>query len=273
MGSAGNTGSTITTTTTVIGSAVGSSTTNNNNNSSGNSNGNVSTTITISNVGSSSNINRDNQISNIQNSAGNVNNNGLPPNFSDVPQNFGSTGSLAIREVDVVCPICDAVSDKSYNEGLRIDVGEEMWTCGYLQETVQDTDQYSIYDDVAMMCRQSQILAEEGGCCGSNTMYINTPGEMLNNPCNLCDWRDVPDSNLDKLVNTRVVGSHTCGGLEYAMMRGVFSSNMCPLISANIKDECCFVPYDNQPLPAAPVSFARSRSAESPLLRGAALTP
>jgi len=196
-----------------------------------------SVTTTISNVGSSSNVDRDQSIAS---NTGSSNNNAAPVNNnSNVAQNFGTHGTLADRPFDVMCPICDAVSDKSYNQGLMIQMGGESWSCGYLQETVQDVDQFSQWEDEAGICRQSQLLAEDAGCC-AQTMYIDLPGENLNNPCSLCGAGQVPTENKDKLVNTGLVGSHTCGGIEFAMLQGVFSSNMCPQIIPNIERECCF---------------------------------
>ncbi len=223
---------------------------------------------TMQNVGSSENAIRDQEsiIGITSPSTANT------ANDSNAPQNFGTTGSLAIREVPVTCPICDAVPDKSYDESLKVNVGQESWTCGYLQETVQDTDQHSIYRNERSMCRQSQIIAEEGGCCGSQVMYIRTEGEMLNDPCSLCDWHAVPDQNKDKDVDTKLVGTHSCGGLEFIMARGMFNAQMCPMIKANIRDECCSY------LPSM-ADKAAAAAAESPpvpvssMLRGAAMSP
>ncbi len=200
-----------------------------------------STTTTISNVGSSSNVERDN----LYNSANNNNNaasQGQNNNNNNIPQNFGTTGSLADRPFDVLCPICDAVPDKSYDESRKINMGGESWTCGYLQETVQDADQNSPWADVRGVCRQSQLLAEDAGCC-AQTMYINMPGEDLNDPCELCGGFEVPLANKDKLVNTGILGSHTCGGIDFAMKQGVFSSNNCGQVSAAIFSECCLYNY------------------------------
>lgn len=223
---------------------------------------------TFQDVGSSENVVRDQQIiiGIASPSTTNI------PDDTNVPQNFGTTGSLAVREVPVTCPICDAVPDKSYDESLKISVGKESWTCGYLQETVQDAGQFSVYENERMMCRQSQILAERGGCCGSTVMYINAPAKTINDPCSLCDWHDVPLGQQDKLVDTIVMGKHTCGGLDYVMKRGIFTANMCPIIKQNIQDECCMY------LPSM-ADKAAAAAAESPavpvpsMLRGAAMSP
>jgi len=247
--------SNITTTTTTIipaGSASSSSSSNNNNNVDTTTTTNPetgkniiesSTSNTMSNVGSTSNIDRDNVYTGGNNN--NDNNAASSPgqnNNNDIPQNFGTTGSLADRPYDVLCPICDAVADKSYDEGRMINMGGESWTCGYLQETVQDADQFSPWPDVAGVCRQSQLLAEDAGCC-ADTMYINMPGEDLNDPCELCNGFEVPYGNKDKLVNTGYVGSHTCGGIDFAMKEGIFSSNICKPVADNIYAECCMFDY------------------------------
>ncbi len=249
-------------TTSLVSSSASSSTTDSETIATGNKE------TTIQNVGSSENDIRDQQtiIGVASPSTTNI------AEDANVAQNFGTTGSLAIREVPVTCPICDAVPDKSYDESLKVSVGKESWTCGYLQETVQDADQFSVYENERMMCRQSQILAERGGCCGSSVMYINAPAKTINDPCSLCDWHDVPLEQQDKLVDTIVMGKHTCGALDYVMKRGIFSANMCPIIKQNIADECCM--YLSSMADKAAAAASESPPVPVPsMLRGAAMSP
>jgi hypothetical protein len=176
-------------------------------------------------------------------------------NNSGSTGNFGTTGTLGDRVADVACPICNALPNNSYFESKSVNVGTGTWTCGYLQETVQDTNMNSIYDSERLMCRNAQRLSEEGGCC-SQTMYINLPGKDPNDPCTLCAT-DVPADKFYTLVDTGVMGSHTCGSLDMIMGHGMLSSTMCPQIKAKTATSCCN---------SSPASAAVSRSA--PLLRG-----
>lgn len=156
--------------------------------------------------------------------------------------NFGDTGTLADREVDVFCPICDAVSDHSYDAKVKVDVGNgQMWDCGYLQETVQDVDPNSSYQPERHGCRHAQRMAEMGGCC-AKTMYVDTVGKDLNDACDLCGGDGVPSDNMITLVNTGVVGRHTCGDLEMVMKEGMFSSDRCPQIRDAVFSKCCNAP-------------------------------
>jgi len=171
-----------------------------------------------------------------------------------VTNNFGSTGTLEDRVANVACPICNALPDNSYFENISVNVGTgQPWTCGYLQETVQDTDMNSIYDSERVMCRNAQRLSEEGGCC-SQTMYTNLPGRDPNDPCTLCG-SEVPVEKAGELVNTVIIGSHTCGSLDMIMGQGMLSATMCPQIKAYTKDFCC------TGTPPAPVTAALSSNA------------
>jgi hypothetical protein len=158
----------------------------------------------------------------------------------------------------IKCPVCNGVPDKSVFESNKVNVGASMWTCGYLQETVQDVDMNSPWESERLGCSNAQIMAEGGGCC-AETMYINTPGKDLHDPCALCDGLPVPLSKQNELVNTMEVGTHTCGGLSMIMGQGIFSANLCPIIKQNVKSFCC----NAAPAVSRSVSF----------LRGAASAP
>jgi len=150
--------------------------------------------------------------------------------------------------------------DHSIFESNKVNVGEgKMWTCGYLQETVQDVDGNSPWESERQGCANAQHQAEMGGCCPQN-VRINQPGMNPNDPCALCDGLPIPASKQNELVNTQLVGTHTCSGLAMVMQQGIFSASMCPAIKQNTKSFCCNA--------AAP---AISRSAN--FLRGAASAP
>jgi len=103
-------------------------------------------------------------------------------------------------------------------------------TCGALQESVQDV---SIEE---RWCRENQLLAESGGCCEKIT-YSNV-AQSINDPCDLCSGGSVPASKQGTLVST-FLGTWDCGGLSFAMQKGVLSANNCPKIKAAAGDECC----------------------------------
>jgi hypothetical protein len=125
----------------------------------------------------------------------------------------------------------------------------------------------SIYDSERVMCQNAQRLSEEGGCC-AETMYINLPGRDPNDPCTLCG-SEVPVEKAGELVDTIIMGSHTCGSLDMIMGEGMLSSTMCPQIKANTKDFCC---TGTPPATVAPVTAALSSiasvSGSAPSLRG-----
>jgi len=228
---------------TNIASSVGSSTSNvdynsGNNNNSGttintstrpsNTGGSTTATATIPSNNSGSTTNTATRPS--SNNGSSSNNNG--------GMNFGDHGTLSDREADVTCPICNAVPDYSYDSNVQVNVGSEMWSCGYLQETVQDVDPQSLYTDERNSCRRAQITAEEQGCC-SQTMYINQAGVDFHDPCFLCGNGSVASNKLNQLVDTGVVGSHSCAGLDMVMKDHIFSANLCPTIIENAAPFCC----------------------------------
>jgi len=171
-------------------------------------------------------------------------------------QNFGKTGTLANRQAAVTCPICNAVPDKSYFENV---IAKNGWSCGYLQETVQDVQMNGINQDERDLCRKTQLIAEQGGCC-SQTMYTNPAGIDPHDPCSLCDGVGlgyVPVQKRGELVQTNVVGRHTCSGLDMIMGQAIFSPSKCALIKENTSAYCC-----------SPNAQQQGRSATNSQLRG-----
>jgi len=217
-----------------------------------NSGNNSNAGTTINNSGSSSS-------NNVGSSTGSTSSSSSSSNNSGTMSNFGDHGTLADRNTDVMCHICNAVPDKSYDPSVRVAVStSEQWSCGYMQETVQDVDPNSLFEDERHSCRQTQLLAENNGCC-SQTMYINQPGRDFNDPCFLCGSNSVAPGKSGVLVNTGIVGTHTCGTLDMIMKQNIFSANLCPSIISNVASTCC-------------TTGTTARSSES-FLRGAALGP
>lgn len=175
-----------------------------------------------------------NQQDSINFNSGNNDNN----NSGGTSSFIGTTGTLADRERPVTCPICMAVPNNVYNENLLVDVGSGDWTCGYIQETVQDVNMNSQWEIERNNCRNAQFMAEQGGCC-AQTMFINGVGEDIHDPCDLCGSNAVPSSKVDYLVDTRVVGKHTCSGLDMVMKQRIFSANICDAVKTNIGGTCC----------------------------------
>lgn len=185
------------------------------------------------NNGNDSNSNQN--TNNNQNTNSNINNNsGGTTSF------IGTTGTLADRKIPVSCPICMAVPNWVYNEGHRVDVGTGVWTCGYLQETMQDVNRNSQYETERNSCRQAQLKAEEGGCCES-TMFADLPGEDIHDACDLCGGGLLPRSKADLLVDTHLLGKHTCASIDNIMKQRMLSTNMCDGVKGWIASTCCSV--------------------------------
>lgn len=135
------------------------------------------------------------------------------------------------RVAAVSCSIC---SGDGYNPNVKISNG---WSCGYLQETVQDVDANSQWDDERKQCRLTQLKAEGGGCCPNQT--ISSQVSNPNGPCSLCGAGSVPVSQQNILTATTLLGRHSCGGLADAMNSGILSANLCPAVIAQAGSTCC----------------------------------
>ena len=119
----------------------------------------------------------------------------------------------------------------------------ETWTCGYLQETVQDVNPYSGAAGEARWCGLAQYWAENS--CTCNGPSIAPSSDTYKDPnaaCNLCagfQFDYVPAVNSDLTANTGVAGTMNCQGLYDAMAQGVLSTNLCPTVQANAGATCC----------------------------------
>ena len=163
------------------------------------------------------------------------------------------------EELPLACPICRRTDRPLLNPDHPFTmVNGITWTCKYLQETVQDVDEYG-WESERIMCRSAQLQAEQHGCrCGGEPMAaLQSTYVDLNPACNMCATVAMKDSNLntqlspipfenkDKLVNTGIIGSHNCQGLFEALADGILSSTLCPQIQTVAGPVCCVSNNDN----------------------------
>jgi hypothetical protein len=184
-------------------------------------------------------------------------------NYNSAKSNSGGSGStLDLRTQPVSCDICYGGSPNSGS--VQVDAGK-VWTCKYLQETVQDVNANG-WSGEQQMCANARLLAKQCPCPGGNR-----PAEVvhnINDSCNLCaSYPGKTPSNVGTTgitVNTGVVGNMNCGGLYNAMNSGIISSNQCPRVIQAAGPKCCTPPS---------YSYAqgRSASATTAMLRGSAL--
>jgi hypothetical protein len=153
----------------------------------------------------------------------------------------------------LACNICQGGNSTLVNGEKEFTMPNGLtWTCKYLQETVQDVNEYGMYGE-AQMCRQAQLQAEWGDCdcVDDDENYddaFEEPPSLLemyadpNGACNMCAGQDngsIPESKKDALVATGVMGTQSCGGLHFAMMEGILSANLCPAIQQVAGPVCC----------------------------------
>lgn len=122
----------------------------------------------------------------------------------------------------------------------------DTWTCGYLQETVQDVNPYSGAPGEARWCALAQTWAEPWCTCNGPAIPATTDLYKDPNPaCDLCagsfQFDSVPQVNAELTANTGVAGTMNCLGLYQAAAEGVLSSNLCPTVIANAGATCCNV--------------------------------
>jgi len=149
------------------------------------------------------------------------------------------------RATPVTCSICRDANRPILNptKSFTMNNGNTR-TCNYLQETVQDVDANSLYENERLMCARAQLQGEYGGCqCGGDAMApIQSQVTQLNPTCDLCAGQAssvVPSSNYDTTVDTSVVGRHNCQGLYGALASGIVSEPVCPVIQRAAGATCC----------------------------------
>lgn len=149
------------------------------------------------------------------------------------------------------CNICRDAPNNSIawrniaNPSQSFKMNGESWTCGYLQDTVQDVNPYSGAPGEARWCGLAQTFAEEScTCTGPDIPSMNDQVKDLNPACDLCKGQAfdyVPSVNNGLTANTGVAGNMNCQGLYNAMSQGVLTSNLCPTVIANAGPVCCNV--------------------------------
>lgn len=121
----------------------------------------------------------------------------------------------------------------------------ESWTCGYLQDTVQDVNPYQGSAGEARWCGLAQTFANDFCTCnGPDIGNMNDQFIQLNPACDLCSGQQlkyVPEVNTGITANTGVAGNMNCEGLYNAMAQGVLTSNLCGTVIANAGPTCCSV--------------------------------
>mmetsp|Transcript_24302 Transcript_24302/g.67290 ORF Transcript_24302/g.67290 Transcript_24302/m.67290 type:complete len:274 (-) Transcript_24302:212-1033(-) len=129
------------------------------------------------------------------------------------------------------------------NRGESFSMNGETWTCGYLQDTVQDVNPYSASEGEQRWCSLAQTLANDHcTCTGPDIGNMNDNIKQLNPACDLCQGQQlsyVPQVNSGITANTGVAGNMNCEGLYNAMAQGVLTSNLCPTVISNAGPTCC----------------------------------
>ncbi len=129
------------------------------------------------------------------------------------------------------------------NPGQSFDMNGEKWSCGYLQETVQDINPYNGAPGEARMCAIAQTFANDFcQCSGPDIGDINDNVQQLNPACDLCEGQQmkyVPSVNSALDADTGIAGHMNCLGLYNAMAQGVLTSNLCPIVKVNAGPTCC----------------------------------
>lgn len=145
------------------------------------------------------------------------------------------------------------------NPSQSFQMNGDSWTCGYLQDTVQDVNPYNGAEGEARWCALAQTFAEENcSCSGPDIPSLNDQYKDLNPACDLCQGQQlnyVPQVNSGITANTGVAGNMNCLGLYNAMSQGVLTSNLCPIVVANAGPVCCSLESINFENPGGGGSF------------------
>ena len=158
------------------------------------------------------------------------------------------------EDLPLACPICRRTDRPLLTPDHQFTmVNGITWTCKYLQETVQDVDEYG-WESERIMCRSAQLQAEQHGCrCGGDALApLQSQYVDLNPACNMCarvatiqdskqnvQLSPIPFENKEKLVHTGIIGTHNCQGLFEALADGILSSTLCPQIQTVAGPVCC----------------------------------
>jgi hypothetical protein len=124
----------------------------------------------------------------------------------------------------------------------------DTWTCGFLQEAMQDVDPTSSgAAGEAYLCSVYQIYAEQYCTCNGPDVPSLLDGKYkdINPSCNLCSGHSlnyVPYFREGQTVDTGIYGTHNCIGLyEAAMYGNLFDADSCESVAETF-EACCSMP-------------------------------
>lgn len=123
----------------------------------------------------------------------------------------------------------------------------DTWTCGDLQDAVQDVNPTSSgAAGEARLCYIYQIYAEQYcTCAGPEVPSLFEEYEDINAPCNLCEGYElnyVPNVNNETTVDTSMFGTQNCLGLYEAALEGdVLDEDSCDSVWSEF-EACCSIP-------------------------------
>mmetsp|Transcript_25716 Transcript_25716/g.56397 ORF Transcript_25716/g.56397 Transcript_25716/m.56397 type:complete len:276 (-) Transcript_25716:215-1042(-) len=131
------------------------------------------------------------------------------------------------------------------NPSQTFTMNGENWSCGYLQDTVQDVDPYNGGAGEARWCALAQTFANDYcTCSGPDIGNLNDQVNSINPACDLCRGQQlnyVPSVNSGITANTGVAGNMNCQGLYNAMAQGVLTSSLCGTVISNAGPTCCSI--------------------------------
>ncbi|KAL3920422.1 MAG: hypothetical protein SGILL_003274, partial [Bacillariaceae sp.] len=163
-------------------------------------------------------------------------------------------GSITITHAEYyLCNVCQN-SNNGYRylgdpdgESFVNPASGDTWTCGMLQDAVQDVDPTTNgAAGEARLCYIYQIYAEQHCTCnGPEVPSLFEEYEEINAPCNLCEGYElnyVPAINDETTVDTSMFGNQNCLGLYEAALEGdVLDDDMCDSVWADF-EPCCSLP-------------------------------
>jgi len=159
---------------------------------------------------------------------------------------FAILTAFVVQDVSGYCNVCRLSSQGTRyltNPSQSWQMNGKRWTCGYLQDTVQDVYPTSNNPTERSWCSLAQIMAEDKCSCGGPSIPPTTDNiKDLNPACNICQGQAlnfVPKANANLVADTKVAGRQNCEGLYHAASAGVLSSRNCPIVSANAGPTCC----------------------------------
>eukprot|EP00529_Nitzschia_sp_RCC80_P030897 CAMPEP_0113452842 /NCGR_PEP_ID=MMETSP0014_2-20120614/7053_1 /TAXON_ID=2857 /ORGANISM="Nitzschia sp." /LENGTH=290 /DNA_ID=CAMNT_0000344223 /DNA_START=119 /DNA_END=991 /DNA_ORIENTATION=- /assembly_acc=CAM_ASM_000159 len=163
---------------------------------------------------------------------------------SSVSAQFGSA-----QQGPFSCNVCKDTADGLPARTLQdptqsFVMNGDTWTCGYLQETVQDVNPYNGAPGEARWCALAQLWAEKPCTCNGPEPLPPPDVKDPNPACDICppgryQFDFVPAINAELTANTGVAGNMNCEGLYYAASEGVLTSNLCGTVRDAAGPICC----------------------------------